>query len=136
MRMLTNLLMAGALSILLIACETVPVTDRLHQIDTTLLALQETIPTLIETGDITQEDSDRLVSVLAKAREINGRALDLSKIGQAVDAAETTRDVIDILHAVRDEISNESIKQDVGRVIALLTLTRSIIEQEAADETI
>jgi hypothetical protein len=134
--MLTNLLMAGALSILLIACETVPVTDRLHQIDTTLLALQETIPTLIETGDITQEDSDRLVSVLAKAREINGRALDLSKIGQAVDAAETTRDVIDILHAVRDEISNESIKQDVGRVIALLTLTRSIIEQEAADETI
>lgn len=107
----------------------IPVEKRLQSAQVTLQAVEDTLPELVITGDITQSDADKLVSAIDKAQEIVAQAQRLAVDGLPSDAVGQLGLAIDALRVAQNQVDSESARIQIGRTIAALTITKSVMEQ-------
>jgi len=112
----------------------IQVEKRLQSAQVTLQAVEDTLPELVNTGDLTQSDADKLVNSIDKAQEIVAQAQRLAVDGLPQDSVCQIGLAIDALRVAQNEVQSESAKIQIGRTIAALTITKSVMEQNAALE--
>ena len=110
----------------------VPVEERLQSAQITLQAVEDTVPELVLSGDLTQSDADKLIEAIHKAEIIVARAQAFASDGLPQDSAGQIGLAIEALRVAQNQVEGEQAKQNIGRTIAALTITRSILEQQAA----
>lgn len=112
----------------------VPVEQRLESAQITLQAVEDTVPELVNSGDLTQSDADKLIEAIDKAQAIVAQAQALAVGGFPQDSAAQIGLAIDALRVAQGQVEGEQAKQNIGRTIAALMITRSVLEQQAALE--
>lgn len=110
----------------------VPIEKRLQSAQITLQAVEDVAPELVASGDLTVEDAERLQVAVDRAQEVVGRAQRLAGEGLPKDAISQLGYAIDALRVAVKNIESEKAKQNAGRAIAALVLTKTLMEQEAA----
>lgn len=110
----------------------VPVEQRLQSAQVTLQAVEDTVPELVNSGDLTQSDADKLIEAINKAQVIVARAQALAVDGLPQDSAAQIGLAIEALRVAQGQVEGEQARQNIGRTIAALTITRSVLEQQAA----
>lgn len=129
-----------ALIIALSGCATfnpdVPVEKRLQATQITLQAVEDTIPELVRSGDLTESDASKINDAIDKAQKIVDTAVTLANQGIPQDTIEQLQLAIDALRVAQDQVGSEKARQNIGRTIAALTITKSVMEQNQALTTV
>ena len=104
----------------------VPLTERLHKAEVTLNAINQTLPELVNTGDLTKEDQEKLSKTITKALKVINDAQTLADLGSLTESLDKIDLTIKVLREVNT--TNEQINKNIGRTIAILTLTKALNE--------
>lgn len=131
-----NAVIAALVAAILVGCALSPnmtLEQRVHSVKVSLQASADVIPELVDSGDLTKADADKIMRGISKAQKVFRDAEILANMGDAQTPQEQVDLAISALRAVREEVDDPKAKQNISRTIAAITLSRSFMIQPAAE---
>lgn len=116
-------------ALLLVACAGMTLVQTVDRGIKTVDALKATVPELVASGDLTEQDASKTLRALDEATERLVQARHFAVIADGENAEITYESGIAVLRALRDTVENERLKQDIGRAVAALTFA-SVVSGE------